>query len=110
MPGDDHATAVVRRHGLPLTLTLTLTLNQSTCVRRHGLWWRLLVCSAVAWVNCDGHSPGVAWINNRRTCTMTTPPLLWAAIAWLSWSPNKASCSKETLPSRSAVVPRRMAA
>lgn len=40
------------------------------------------------------------------TCTMTMPPLLCTAIAWFSWSTNKASLEKHTLPSASAVVPR----
>mmetsp|Transcript_34371 Transcript_34371/g.65687 ORF Transcript_34371/g.65687 Transcript_34371/m.65687 type:complete len:260 (+) Transcript_34371:1140-1919(+) len=45
----------------------------------------------------------------RSTCTMTNPPQFFAAMAWLRTSKYKASCSMDTLPCASAVVPRRSA-
>ena len=45
----------------------------------------------------------------RLTCTTTMPPLRRVACAIDSISPGIASCSIVTLPSSSAVVPRRKA-
>jgi UV DNA damage repair endonuclease len=45
----------------------------------------------------------------RSTWTITSPPELRAAVAMASDSSTRASFSMVMLPSRSAVVPRRMA-